>query len=301
MQDRYVGDIGDFAKYGLLRALSAGESLGIAWYLYPDESHNTDGRHIGYLEEPEKWRHLDPELFDGLAEMVGAGKRSIRAIEESGWLGSAKFSGTFLDFTGNKGQQRVRWFQDVTRDLNHCSLIFADPDNGLCEDNKFSPSRKLDWKRLPLEEALRLTANRTGIFYHHNSRFPGGHLKEIYFWREKLGSDCLALYWRRFSNRTFFITNPAETIKERVRWFADKWSPHFDIVLPEYEKQNRKEKSTRLKACPECGHVFSGTGWGGIDAHWKSQHEHIMAYKDAWPLIKAGEKPSDIRKNKSTT
>lgn len=39
MQDRYVGDIGDFGKYGLLRALCAHDlSLGVVWYLVPDES-----------------------------------------------------------------------------------------------------------------------------------------------------------------------------------------------------------------------------------------------------------------------
>lgn len=37
MQNRYVGDIGDFAKYGLLWALSPQKRLGVAWYLYPDE------------------------------------------------------------------------------------------------------------------------------------------------------------------------------------------------------------------------------------------------------------------------
>ena len=54
MQNRYTGDIGDFAKYGLLRALSKGKRLGVAWYLYPDEEDNTDGRHIDYLQQPEK-------------------------------------------------------------------------------------------------------------------------------------------------------------------------------------------------------------------------------------------------------
>ena len=42
------------------------------------------------------------------------------------------------------------------------------------------------------------------------------------------------------------------------------------------------------KMCPECGHDFKGNGWDGIDAHWKSEHENIMPYKGAWPLIKAG-------------
>ena len=42
------------------------------------------------------------------------------------------------------------------------------------------------------------------------------------------------------------------------------------------------------KVCPECGHVFKGNGWDGIDAHWKSKHEDVMPYEEAWPLLKAG-------------
>jgi len=50
MQDRYTGDIGDFAKYGLLRYIldRADVTLGINWYLVPDEAHNRDGRHNRY-------------------------------------------------------------------------------------------------------------------------------------------------------------------------------------------------------------------------------------------------------------
>lgn len=40
--------------------------------------------------------------------------------------------------------------------------------------------------------------------------------------------------------------------------------------------------------CPECHHEFQGNGFDGIDAHWRSKHDHIMPYKEAWPLIKAG-------------
>ena len=42
------------------------------------------------------------------------------------------------------------------------------------------------------------------------------------------------------------------------------------------------------KTCPECGHEFQGNGWDGIDAHWRSKHEDIMSYEDAWPLLKSG-------------
>ena len=43
------------------------------------------------------------------------------------------------------------------------------------------------------------------------------------------------------------------------------------------------------KVCPECGHVFKGNSWSGIDAHWRSRHEDIMPYERVWPLLKSGE------------
>ncbi len=39
--------------------------------------------------------------------------------------------------------------------------------------------------------------------------------------------------------------------------------------------------------CPECGREFYGT-WGGIDAHWKANHDHVLPYEKAWPLIRSG-------------
>lgn len=52
MQNRYTGDIGDFSKLGLLRALrNADLSIGLNWYLTPDETHNSDGRHVSYLDQ----------------------------------------------------------------------------------------------------------------------------------------------------------------------------------------------------------------------------------------------------------
>lgn len=73
MQNRYVGDIGDFGKYHLLKSLCSGNddkgdlSLGVVWYLVPDENHNEDGKHIRYLEQSAsnlaRFRKGDPLLF----------------------------------------------------------------------------------------------------------------------------------------------------------------------------------------------------------------------------------------------
>lgn len=42
------------------------------------------------------------------------------------------------------------------------------------------------------------------------------------------------------------------------------------------------------KVCPECGHIFKGNGWDGIDAHWRSKHQDVMPYEEAWPLLRDG-------------
>src|ERR1700751_1672101 len=43
MQNRYVGDIGDYLKLSILRALLPGYRLGVAWRLFPDKAHNGFG------------------------------------------------------------------------------------------------------------------------------------------------------------------------------------------------------------------------------------------------------------------
>jgi hypothetical protein len=47
-----------------------------------------------------------------------------------------------------------------------------------------------------------------------------------------------------------------------------------------------------MHTCPECGYAFRGGTWGGVDAHWKAFHDEIMSYREAWPIIRAGGKPS---------
>jgi hypothetical protein len=97
MQNRYVGDIGDFAKYGLLRAVlrEAKFRLGVMWYCVPDESHNNDGRHSKYVAPTEqnhqKFRRCDPILYDALGELVAEGQRNLSAIRDSNILRNRQF------------------------------------------------------------------------------------------------------------------------------------------------------------------------------------------------------------------
>ena len=233
MQDRYTGDIGDYVKYGLLRALSGGRRLGVAWYLFPDEGHNEDGRHIDYLQSADRWRGFDPALFDALKDIVARDQRSVGAVESSNILKDAVYSGELLSAPDLSAVRRRAWRDDwfgrVQSSLQACDIVFADPDNGLCEDEKFRPGRIKDWKRMPLREARALADGRTAIIYHHNTRRPGGHENEIAYWMEQLGSGTMALRWRAYSGRTFFVVNPSPEMRGLMSSFANSWGPKAEF------------------------------------------------------------------------
>lgn len=233
MQNRYTGDIGDFVKYALLRALAPDLKVGVAWYLFPDEMHNGDGRHVGYFRSPEKWRERDPVLFDCLSHIVSSRARSVSAIEDSSLLSCPSYASEILDFgkcsVPERRKRRQQWFENVVGALANSELVFADPDNGLCEDENFSYGRVKSWKRLPLSEARALSAGRTAVLYHHNSRRKGGHAQEIDYWLGQLGEGTRALRWRAFSSRTFFVVNPTPSVSERLEAFANAWAPQASV------------------------------------------------------------------------
>jgi hypothetical protein len=233
MQDRYTGDIGDYVKYGLLRALADGRRLGVAWYLFPDEDHNDDGRHIGYLNDHGQWRDHDPALYDVLKRIVANDERKVSAVEQSTILGPAKFSGEILsapELTCAKRRiWRGQWFENIQTSLQGCNIVFADPDNGLCEDEKFSLGNVKDWKRIPLYEAKALAQGRTAVIYHHNTRRTGGHEKEIAYWIDSLGEGTLALRWRAYSGRTFFVVHPIQGMSERLERFSHEWGEKAEL------------------------------------------------------------------------
>ena len=233
MQDRYVGDVGDFVKYGLLRAIRRTKRLGVAWYLHPNAGPAGDGRHTAYLQHPDKWRHLDAELFDALKELTGD-RRSVANIQQSGFLGDAVFAADRLKVAEVKARDRERWrdqwFDRIKRQLVDCNLVFADPDNGFVPDDGFKPKDLDSAKRIPLAEALALAEGRTAVIYHHNSRRPGGHLDEIRWLKQQLPAGTMAYYWRRLSNRTFFIINPDDEIRCRLLEFVNRWGDRGQLV-----------------------------------------------------------------------
>ncbi len=144
MRDNYVGDVGDFYKYGLLRGLAKGQKLGVVWYLYPDPCKETDGLHLDFLSEKlrPKFEPCDPELYAKLQALVAENGRSVHEVERRAILpANTCFYTTPLSFSGQKKgtkeaiedrkKYREQWLKGALDATKECDLVFFDPDNGL--------------------------------------------------------------------------------------------------------------------------------------------------------------------------
>lgn len=70
MKDQYVGDIGDFGKYSLLRAFTdAGVKVGVNWYLTENDG-STDGKFTEYLKKNDRISEYDSVVFKTLKNRI---------------------------------------------------------------------------------------------------------------------------------------------------------------------------------------------------------------------------------------
>lgn len=129
MKDQYVGDVNDYRKYALLRALVAGGTtkLGVVWMLTPPDGGN-DGKRSSYLNNPS-YRTFDSELYDLLKCVAGTphGQR-LHLIETSAIIPKAQF---FNEVLTDRLADRLAYFKHAADELADADLVFFDPDNGL--------------------------------------------------------------------------------------------------------------------------------------------------------------------------
>ena len=297
MQNRYVGDLGDFGKYGLLRWLclprrtgpdqslspsfgwnsilghntintsdegstipfwpseeaNSNQSLtiGVVWYLVPDENHNSDGKHIHYLDlsayNQERYRDCDPILYDALREIVRSNRRNVSSIRDCQVLPlGTRFYDAVLTFNRPDGQgpltredrvaQRSSWLYDAAELTDGCDLVFVDPDNGL--EAKVDPYQRRGPKYVFFDELLPyLRRNQSLVIYHHIGR-RGSASDQI---RERLsqintnlGRTAFALLYHRGSARAFFVVPAPQhftnLLSKAKMLMLSSWSRHFELL-----------------------------------------------------------------------
>ena len=169
MQNRYVGDTGDFGKYLLLKSLCKEKlTLGVNWCLVDDENHNDDGKHISYLKKKSgAYLKLDKDLFETLKSIVDNKNRNVIAVQNTKVLPSQTI---FYSEIIPEGTARFKWHKKSLEQLNDRDIIFYDPDNGL-EVKSCGKTHAKGVKYVFFDEVL--DAHKAGhsiVIYQHTNR-----------------------------------------------------------------------------------------------------------------------------------
>ena len=172
MKNQYVGDIGDYGKYSLLRTfINAGVKIGINWYLTENDDSN-DGKFTDYLKKKDEYRRYDQDIFDVIKKIAPKKNKSVMDIQDSGILPGTVFYSDILHPTGTPSDRRSireRWFEESLLELKDADLIFMDPDNGFLEDNNAS-KRGAEKYVLPDEVEQYFNAGHNVVYYCHKGR-----------------------------------------------------------------------------------------------------------------------------------
>lgn len=130
MKNQYFGDIGDYKKYSFLRSFAAhGQSRILVCWMLTENDMRTDGRHIQYLSQPQKWRQYDSHVFDLLERLViQVGQRDVTGVEQHDLIPGSVF---FSDVLADNRTSRQRYFAKVSQLTGTVDLVFFDPDNGM--------------------------------------------------------------------------------------------------------------------------------------------------------------------------
>ncbi len=263
MQNRYVGDIGDFGKYGLLRELfgrgevpgsGCGLRLGVAWYLNPDEPDKSDG---GFIDYPNL-KDCDPSLYTVLMQLV-EDNRNVAAVQKSGILPTdTLYHNQHLCYPhyergSFREARRKNWLVGVLENPKKADVVFVDPDNGIATlgMEKNGPLRKKSPKHVfmaDLRRFFQLDRSQSLIIYHHLGRTDAVDQIKCLSGRLRQELDLprrqpWALWYHRGTARVYFIIAQKQhepILWDRLKDFRDNkcWfqrqpgflHPHFELV-----------------------------------------------------------------------
>ena len=169
MKDKYTGDIGDYAKIILLNELATVEkvNLGVNWYYnnreYGYEKKQLDGKHIDYLKSDKKGiSFYEPNLYQKLIDITENNARKVDSL-----FGLIKIdSNQHFKIDVPYKNRRKQWVNDSIEKLHSSNLIFLDPDNGICYNDKGGKVKHV----LQSEIIDMYNSNKSLVIYNHRDR-----------------------------------------------------------------------------------------------------------------------------------
>lgn len=259
MRNNYVGDIGDYYKYGLLRhinGLTANDrmpkfKLGVVWYLFTDPCNPNDGNHREFLESKNEksFSFYDTELYKDLKVFADKNKRFVKEVRERNILPKdTLFFEEPLSLLGLKGGTseaieyrkafRGKWLTNALKETEKASFVFLDPDNGL--EVKSNPIHRDKGAKYCFYDEVKcfLERGQSLIIYQHKNLHETAlkqklnRLNEISKQLPSAGFvDCI--YFNCFGGRFFFIiaTEINKTlVAQRLKSFKKQWGSEIKEI-----------------------------------------------------------------------
>lgn len=170
MKNQYFGDINDYCKYGLLRALQSTSDCNflVVWMLTPDDN-SRDGGLRSHLQFPEKWEHFDRDLYAGLSALLPSGSAPrVSLLESSNLLPrTSYYAATVPDVR----DQRDVWSRRMLGAASGADVVFVDPDTGI-ETARTCIGRKGSSKYVARKELQELWDSGCSlVIYQHFRRY----------------------------------------------------------------------------------------------------------------------------------
>jgi len=237
MQDRYAGDIGDFAKFYLLRNLLqvVDGKIGVVWYKFEDENLNKDGMHISYLCASDQMessadnnsqnmlsRSLSDETGKDIVEKLSKVvsqlcKRSIEALQKENLLPKDRtvYYSDIVSFPDKNSKEREEsrktWLNGAIKAVSECEIVFLDPDNGLEVNSVKNYRQKSAGKYVYYDEInsfMESQKNKICIIYQHATREKNwwkSKLKILKSNIQKTDVKIRTMIFKKYGSRAFYI------------------------------------------------------------------------------------------------
>ena len=216
MQDRYVGDIGDFGKYGLIRKVFSNLDspvedlkLGVIW-CFNNTTHNS----WTPLITPEEYKYLDEPLFNALQKLIRE-DRGIAGVQRSNILPTQIFFD--MPISGISKKERVDWITTAIEKTKEAGVVFFDPDTGIAtkkmtdkDSEKKSALSKRSAEHIYIDELRQFVrAGKSLIVYQHSDyRNYSSPKDQIQFLAKRLRNEgkipnAIRIFW--WHNRFFVV------------------------------------------------------------------------------------------------
>lgn len=223
MNNKFVCDVGDFGKFGLLRALAGQKlSLAVAWYYTAGA--RTGGSLRGYLQPvaASGYAAADAGLYRALQALdaVGDSAKTVQGLEGAEILppGTQYFRD---EIPKRLAHNRLDWRNRMHAAVRSADVVFCDPDNGLAPDSWVMKPEKADRYMFVSEAHALWSTGASLVIYHHEGSNQLGNPqrleRDLELHRSALTAlaPAQAVIWGEGSRRAYLVVaQPAH--RERV-------------------------------------------------------------------------------------